>query len=93
MIKFFKRAWAGAGYLEGYGNHPGTGVVIVMILCTGAAAAQKGGLSGFIAGLAIGAVAFLPFYIMGCVSRAKSYEEDVERTFQRLQKDYLAKNQ
>jgi hypothetical protein len=88
VLKFFKRAWLGAGYIEGYGHHPGTGVLLVMILCTGLAGAKKGNLSGFFGGIVIGAIAFLPFYIMGCVDRAKSYEEDVERTFQRLQKEY-----
>lgn len=88
MLKFFKRVWMGAGYLEGYGEHPGTLHVVVMILCCGLAGAKRGDWAGFFGGIAIGVVAFLPFYIAGCVSRAKDYEKDVERTFQRLQKDY-----
>ncbi len=88
MVKFFKRAWAGAGYLEGFGHHPGWPVLGLFILGAGIAGVQRGGLTGFVGGAVISACALVPFFIAGCVSRAREYEKAVERTFQRLQKDY-----
>ena len=88
MLKFFKRVWMGAGYLEGYGEHPGNLMLFVMMTSCGLAGVEKGGLRGFIGGAIIGAVFILPMYFMGCVSRAKMYEQDMEETMQRLKKDY-----
>lgn len=88
MIKFFKRIWRGSGYLEGYGHHPGTSIVLIMLLASGLAGVEKGGLRGFIGGAIIGAICILPLYIIGCIDRAKGYEQDVEHTMMQLQKDY-----
>ena len=88
MFKFFKRAWMGAGYLEGYGHHPGTGILAIYILASGLAGARDGGWNGFFGGMAIATVFFLPIFILGSVSRAKDYERDVEQTFERLKRDY-----
>lgn len=87
-MKFLKRVWMGAGYLEGYGEHPGTLIVFAMLLACGLAGVQKGGLAGFIGGAVFGAICVLPFYIIGCVDRAKSYEADMEATMNRLKRDY-----
>lgn len=66
----------GLGDLPGYGPHPGTGIVSFYIFCAGLAGAQRGGLDGFLGGLAIGAIAFLPFYFGGAYSRSKDLERD-----------------
>lgn len=86
MLKLFSRIWRGAGYLEGYGYHPGTFHVIIMIFCCGLAGIDKGGVNGFLGGIAIGAFFFLPIYFAGCYGRTKMYEEDMEKTFNILQK-------
>ncbi len=87
-MKLFKRIWMGAGYLEGYGHHPGWPVLGIFILGAALAGIERGGWSGFIAGGLIATCALAPFFMAGCVSRAREYEADVERTFQRLQRDY-----
>lgn len=78
MKNFFRHVRRGAGYLEGYGNHPGTDMVVMMILVCGLAGAQRGSWSGFFGGLVIGAVFILPFYIMGCVDRSKGADRKQE---------------
>lgn len=88
MRKFFERAWAGAGYLEGFGHHPGWLTLGIFILGAALAGIERGGLVGFAVGAITATCALAPFFIAGCVSRAREYEKDVEKTFQRLQKDY-----
>jgi len=86
MFKTIRRIIAGAGYLEGYGDHPGTGVVAVSILACGLAGAQRGSWAGFFGGMAFGFIAIMPFFAIGCIDRAKAYERDVEKTFNILKK-------
>ena len=74
MIKFIKDAWRGAGYLEGYGDHPGTGMLIVFILMGGITGMQRGGLWGFLDGCLIMVLCFGPLWIAGCIGRARSYD-------------------
>lgn len=88
MFKFFKRAWMGAGYLEGYGHHPGWSTIAIYIVASGFAGTGKGGVRGFFGGAAIAAAMIAPIFILGCVSRAKDYENDVEKTFEKLKKEY-----
>jgi hypothetical protein len=76
----------GAGYLEGYGHHPGTLVLLIYIVAAGLSGVQRGGWDGFIGGCAVGLICLGPFYLIGCYSRAKDYEEDMEKTFEILQK-------
>jgi hypothetical protein len=87
MFKFFRRVIKGAGYLEGYGHHPGTLLLAVFILCCGLAGIKNGKVFGFFGGMAFGAICMGPFYIIGCVERAKGYEEAVVRTFNRLKEE------
>lgn len=85
-MKLFKRIWRGAGYLEGYGHHPGWATLGIFVLAAGLAGIRQGGLDGFVGGCVIGLVSLAPFFMMGCYSRAVDYEQDVERTFKILQK-------
>jgi hypothetical protein len=86
-MKLFKRIWMGIGYLEGYGHHPGWGMLAVFILVCGLAGVEKGHTAGFLGGMAFGTICFLPFFLAGCYSRAVSYEQDMVKTFDILQKE------
>ena len=87
-MKTLKRIWRGAGYLEGYGYHPGTGTLLITSFMCGIAGAQRGGLAGFIGGFVVGLCVMGLAWIVGCHERARNYELDVERTMRRLQKEY-----
>jgi len=78
-MRWLKQAIRGAGYLEGYGNHPGVDVVVVMILVCGLAGAQRGSWAGFFGGLVFGFIAIMPFFIAGCISRANACDEQQAR--------------
>jgi hypothetical protein len=71
-MSVFRRVIMGAGYLPGYGAHPGTGAVVFLILLTGLAGSHQG-LAGFVGGSLIGTAVYGPMWIAGCLSRAKSY--------------------
>lgn len=79
MLKLFRHIRRGAGYLEGYGDHPGTGTMLFMLLMCGLAGAQRGSWSGFFGGMFFGAICILPFYIIGCVDRSKAADRDQKR--------------
>jgi hypothetical protein len=87
MIKLFKDIWRGAGYLEGYGHHPGTGIMLAMILLCGLAG-SSGGWRGFLGGSVLGAIGLSIPWIIGCRARARAYDRDVERTVEILGKDF-----
>jgi hypothetical protein len=87
MLKFFKRIWMGAGYLEGYGHHPGWSTIGIYIVAGGLAGIRNGGLNGFLGGAAITILCIGPFFMIGCYSRAQDYEQDMEQTFKILSKD------
>lgn len=70
MFRFFKQIYRGAGYLEGYGHHPGWAIVIAITLAGGLAGIDKGGLNGFFGGMFFSAVFTLPLFIAGCIGRA-----------------------
>ena len=78
-MKFLRHVIRGAGYLEGYGHHPGTGMLLIITLMGGLAGAGKGLLTGFIGGCIIAFVFTLPLYIIGCVDRSKSADRDQAR--------------
>lgn len=83
-MRWIKQVWRGAGYLEGYGEHPGIDVTVVMILVCGIAGIEKGGLNGFLGGMAIGAFFILPFFFIGCVSRANACDEDQKQLLNKI---------
>jgi len=78
MLKFFRHVFRGVGYLEGYGDHPGTLWLCTFILMGGLAGA-RGGIWGFLGGAAFMALFMVPIYIFGCVSRSKLADRDQER--------------
>jgi hypothetical protein len=88
MFKFFKRIWMGAGYLEGYGHHPGWATIGIYVVAGGLAGINNGGPSGFLGGSLITILCIAPIFFAGCYSRAKDYEQDVEATFNKLKRKY-----
>lgn len=81
-MNIFRHIIRGAGYLEGYGHHPGTGMLLLFIFIGGIAGAERGGWAGFFGGMAFSSVFFLPLYIWGCIDRSK----DSDRAQKRLLK-------
>lgn len=75
-MKVIRDIIQGAGYLEGYGDHPGTPMLIIFILMGGIAGIEKGGLFGFIAGSLVMALIMGTFWVVGCVDRARDYQRD-----------------
>ena len=83
-MRWIKQIYRGAGYLEGYGNHPGVDVTVIMILVCGLAGIEKGGFMGFLGGMIFGAVLILPFFCIGCVSRANACDEEQQRLLNKI---------
>jgi hypothetical protein len=76
-MKLVKNMIQGAGYLEGYGEHPGTLLLLGFILMGGLAGARNGGLRGFLLGAAFVALFTVPVWLVGCVSRARAYQKNM----------------
>lgn len=85
-MKFFKRIWRGAGYLEGYGHHPGWSVIAIYMIAAGMAGAARGGWNGFVGGGLFMLACISPIFFAGCYSRARDYEQDVEETVEILKR-------
>jgi hypothetical protein len=83
-VRFFKQIWRGAGYLEGYGDHPGKDMVVMLILICGFAGIEKGGFYGFLGGMAIGAIFILPLFIVGCIDRANGCDEKQKQLLNKI---------
>lgn len=71
-MRFIRQIIRGAGYLEGYGEHPGNSMVVIMLIVCGLAGAQRGSWAGFFGGTVIGSMFILPLWIHGCISRANA---------------------
>lgn len=71
-VSLLRRIRMGAGYLPGYGQHPGTSAVVLLTLLTGAAGSHAGWM-GFIGGCTIGGSVYGPLWLYGCVGRANAY--------------------
>jgi hypothetical protein len=73
-MKLLKDIRQGAGYLEGFGDHPGTAVLVGFTLMGGVAGIANGGLYGFIGGALIAFCGLGPVWMAGCVGRARDYQ-------------------
>lgn len=62
----------GCGYLEGYGNHPGTGILLGLIVIGGIIGLQKGFFGSFIGATMMGSV-FGTCYLVGAYDRGKNF--------------------
>lgn len=80
----FGRIIRGCGYLEGYGHHPGTGLVLGFVVATtltGLAEALDAGQS-WLAGSLVGGLFSLPIvglYLYGAYDRAALYDRKQAR--------------
>lgn len=74
----FKKIRLGLTDLEGYGEHPGT-VVVIGLVSMGALAGARQGIKGLICGALFMAVFFAPMYLYGAYSRGDSYLKDQEK--------------
>lgn len=83
-MRFFRQWFRGARDLPGVGPHPGNDLVLVMLLICGLAGVERGGLTGFLGGAAIGAIFILPFWISGCISRANICDEHQARLLKQI---------
>lgn len=76
MFKWIRQAIRGAGYLEGYGHHPGWSTIGIFVLAGSLAGIDKGGVDGFFGGMFITVLCIAPFFIGGCISRANGCDRD-----------------
>ena len=87
-MRFFKQIWRGAGYLEGFGHHPGVDMTVIIILICGVAGIEKGGFYGFLGGMGIGAIFVLPLFAAGCISRANACDEQQARLLSKIKNSH-----
>lgn len=86
-MKIIRHIVRGAGYLEGYGRHPGTGMLLLCIFLGGLAGIEHGGFIGFIGGCIFASVFYLPIYILGCIERSKESDRAQKRLLKNIKGD------
>ena len=69
----------GSGDLPGVGPHPGTVVALGFIAMGALAGAQRGGLWGAVGGGLVMALGILPFWVIGCIDRARISDRQGQR--------------
>ena len=74
MKKLFRDFIRGAGYLSGYGDYPGTFILISVIFWGVVAGSMRGWWDNPVIGSSMMFVLFFPFYFIGCVRRARAYD-------------------
>ena len=77
----------GAGYLEGYGHHPGTGIMLLFIFIGGLAGVQRGDWAGFFGGMILSAIFYLPLYCWGCIDRSKASDQTQKKLLKTIKGD------
>lgn len=73
-MKLLKDIIQGAGYLEGYGDHPGTPLMVGFMIIGAAAGAECGGWYGLLGGVALMFCTVGAAWMAGCVGRAREYQ-------------------
>lgn len=81
-MKFFRDLWQGAGYLPGYGDHPGTAFLVMFTLMGVVAGVDRGGIYGAIIGALIMFSVMFPVWVIGCIDRARDYQNRIKRELQ-----------
>jgi len=76
-MKIFKDILQGATDLPGYGPHPGTGIMLVLLFM-GGIAGSGGGWTGFFGGAAFMALFVVPMWCVGCIDRARGYQRTLK---------------
>ena len=87
-MNIFRKIWRGAGYLEGYGHHPGWASLVFYAIAGGAAGIEKGGLIGFVGGFLFCGFFFSLFFMWGCIDRANLCDEDQKRLLNKIKNSY-----
>ena len=82
-MKLLRDIISGAGYLEGYGDHPGTLPLFVFIILSGLAGID-GGIMVALGCMGVMTVLLCPVWMVGCVSRARDYQRDQEQVARKL---------
>ena len=72
-MKLIKDIIQGAKDLPGFGPHPGTGIMIALVIAGGLAGLERG-LGGFLFGAAFMSLWIVPMWMAGCVGRARDYQ-------------------
>lgn len=75
----------GMGNLKYYGKHPGVFLTFYLIIATAVAGLQNGGLSGFIGGLILGSVIYIPMLLWGSIRRSIEHDAYVEKRERRIE--------
>lgn len=78
----------GAGYLEGYGHHPGTPFVVMMTLATGLAGLE-GGLIGFLLASFLGLALYGSMWLVGAYGRGKDWTARQKRLTSKRESDIV----
>jgi hypothetical protein len=68
----------GCGYVEGYGEHPGT-IALLAFALMGAAAGARTGWRGAVFGAVAMLAVFGPMYLSGAYERSRDSERDAQR--------------
>ena len=77
-MKWLHHTVRGCGYVDGYGDHPGTIVLLAFVLM-GAAAGAQAGWRGAVFGAVAMLVVFGPMYLWGAYERSRESERDAQR--------------
>ena len=77
-MKLLKDIRQGAGYLEGFGDHPGTGFMVVSVIAGGVLGARDAGWYGLLGGVALMFCTVGAAWMAGCVGRAREYQRREE---------------
>lgn len=73
-----KRILLGLSDLPGYGKHPGTSTLVILIFVTGTAGIGYG-IKEVLFALSIGIIFYLPLYLIGAWGRGNDYLKDLEK--------------
>ena len=80
MTRIMKQCLRGCGWLPQVGDHPGTGMCVGLVLVTGLAGAQGGGLVGFVIASLAALLIYGSMYFYGAYSRAQLSDALERRT-------------
>ena len=87
-MNLFKDIYRGAGYIKGYGHHPGNSIVLTSILLGALVGAQTDTWDGVIGGAFLVAVVVVPIWALTCVCRARTYQQNLSKSLNLSSKKY-----
>lgn len=78
-MHFIKQVIRGAGYLKGYGEHPGNFILVIFLIVAAFIGGGFLGTSGAIFGFCLMALFIVPVYCFGAYMRAEEYDKNQEK--------------